>query len=180
MNLKEFVNPPKQFRPSPFWSWNYIMEAAEIENRIREMKRKGFGGFFIHSRTGLRTIYMGDDWMRAVRRAVETARSSEMECWLYDEDKWPSGFGGGKTTEDNEKNLALALTWVEDASSLDSDILDRALAFTEKCTDGTVRLLPEKPENLSGTGVFYERRFTRGHFWFSGENYVDLLKMKNI
>lgn len=180
MNLKEFVNPPKQFRPSPFWSWNYIMEAAEIENRIREMKRKGFGGFFIHSRTGLRTLYMGDDWMRAVRRAVETARSSEMECWLYDEDKWPSGFGGGKTTEDNEKNLALALTWVEDASSLDSDILDRALAFTEKCTDGTVRLLPEKPKTLSGTGVFYERRFTRGHFWFNGENYSDLLNPDTV
>ena len=71
MNLKEFVNPPKQYRPSPFWSWNDVIEASEVETGIREMKRKGFGGFFIHSRTGLRTEYLGEQWMQAVRRWKE-------------------------------------------------------------------------------------------------------------
>ena len=33
MNLKEFVNPPKQYRPSPFWSWNDVIDPIEMENR---------------------------------------------------------------------------------------------------------------------------------------------------
>ena len=55
MNLKEFVNPTKKYRPAPFWSWNDVMDPFEIEKAIREMKKKGFGGFFIHARPGLRT-----------------------------------------------------------------------------------------------------------------------------
>jgi hypothetical protein len=175
MNLKEFVNPSRQFRPSPFWSWNEVMDPSEIENRIRDMKRKGFGGFFMHARQGLRTKYLSDDWMRAIRRGVETARELEIEAWLYDEDRWPSGFAGGKTTEGHDEFLALALTWAEDASSLDPDILERAVAFTRKGEDGRMVLIPERPDDLSGAGVFYERRSTRGQARYNGEGYSDLL-----
>jgi hypothetical protein len=180
MNLKEFVNPPKRCRPSPFWSWNDVIEASEVETKIREIKRKGFGGFFIHSRTGLRTEYLGEQWMQAVRRGVEIARELEMECWLYDEDRWPSGFAGGKTTENNDENLAMALSWVENASSLDKDTLENAIAFTKKDSGGAVQLLSEKPKNLTETGVFVEKRFARGHFWFNGENYSDLLNPETV
>jgi hypothetical protein len=93
MNLKEFVDPPRQYRPSPFWSWNEVMDPSEVESRIRDLKKKGFGGFFMHSRQGLRTKYLGDDWMRAIRRGVEIARELEIEAWLYDEDRWPSEIG---------------------------------------------------------------------------------------
>jgi len=180
MNLKEFVTPPKQYRPSPFWSWNDVMEPAEVETRIREMKKKGFGGFFIHSRTGLRTKYMGEEWMRVIRRAVETARDMKIECWLYDEDKWPSGFGGGATTEDKDENLAMALTWIENASSLDENTVENVLAYTRKDSDGKIELLLDKPEVLTDIGAFIERRFTRGHFWFNGENYIDLLNPETV
>jgi len=175
MNLKEFVNPPKHCRPCPVWSWNYLMEAAEIENRIRDMKKKGFGGFFIQARPGLRTEYLGDDWMRAVRRAVETARDTELECWLHDEDTWPSGFGACAVTADNDNACAMALTWAPDASSLGSGELDSALAYTRKREDGSIELTREKPDDPSGFGVFFTRRITGGDARFHGGAYPDLL-----
>ncbi|MCE5251779.1 hypothetical protein LLG96_16340 [bacterium] len=180
MNLKEFVDPPKHCRPSPFWSWNYRMEPAEIENRIRDMKKRGFGGFFMHSRTGLRTQYMSDDWMRAVRRGIEVAREVKMEGWLYDEDRWPSGFCGGKISEKKPENLAMALTWTEDVSVLNENELNDVIAFTRKNSGGAQEILTEKPEDMTGIGAFYVRRYTRGHFWFNGENYTDLLNPQTV
>ncbi|MFA6471294.1 MAG: hypothetical protein WCU00_04550, partial [Candidatus Latescibacterota bacterium] len=180
MNLKEFIDPPRQCRPSPFWSWNDVMEPSEVENRIRDFKKKGFGGFFMHARKGLRTRYLGDDWMRAIRRGVEIAREQELEAWLYDEDRWPSGFAGGATTEDKDENLAMALTWAEDASSLDGDALEQAVAFTVKNADNILELVKEKPADLTGVGVFYKRRYTRGHGRFNGEGYADLLNPDTV
>ena len=180
MNLKEFVDPPKQYRPSPFWSWNGKIEPPEVENRIRDMKTKGFGGFFMHSRSGLSTAYMDDDWMRAIRRGVEVARELKMESWLYDEDRWPSGVCGGKTTEQTIENLAMALTWVKDASSLKEGDYEEIVAWTQTGENGEIKTLGEKPENTAGAGVFVTRRFKRGHFWYNGENYVDLLNPQTI
>ncbi|WP_311198870.1 hypothetical protein [Paenibacillus hexagrammi] len=63
------------------------------------MKEQGMGGFFIHSRDGLETVYMGQEWMNLVRSTVETAEQLGMQTWLYDEDRWPSGFAGGLVQE---------------------------------------------------------------------------------
>lgn len=175
MNLKEFVNPSKKYRPTPIWSWNNVMDASEIETRVREMKRKGFGGFFIRAGEGLRTHYMEDDWMRAIRRAVETARESEMECWLSDDDRGPSGYAGGKTSENADAYIASALAWYDDASSADAAVIDKAVAYSRRGTDGTLEILTEKPDSLEGIGVFASVRLAPSNPRFNGGQYPDLL-----
>ena len=62
---------------------------------MREMKRGGLGGFFMHNRIGLVTPYMGKRWIECIGATVDEARELGMKAWLYDEDRWPSGFGGG-------------------------------------------------------------------------------------
>ncbi len=57
-NLK---NPPKKYRPSPFWSWNEKMNPTELKRQIDEMKKAGYGGFFMHSGVGLVTKYLSDE-----------------------------------------------------------------------------------------------------------------------
>jgi hypothetical protein len=59
------------------------------------MKAHGMGGFFIHSRDGLETEYMGEEWIRAVVETVNAAKQAGTYAWLYDEDRWPSGAAGG-------------------------------------------------------------------------------------
>jgi hypothetical protein len=94
--LARFRNPPSKYRSLVFWAWNSRLEEDEILCQIREMRDAGIGGFFIHSREGLETVYMGESWMRMTRLAALEARRLGMEAWLYDEDRWPSGTAGGK------------------------------------------------------------------------------------
>lgn len=84
-----------QYKPISFWSWNEAMNEAEVRWQVREFKDKGFGGFFIHSRAGRLISYMGKEWMQACAAAVDEAEKVGLYAWLYDEDGWPSGFGGG-------------------------------------------------------------------------------------
>lgn len=98
--VKLFEDPPCAFRGKPFWSWNGKLDPEELRREIRAMKTMGLGGFFMHSRVGLDTPYLSDEWMECVGACVDEARKLEMEAWLYDEDRWPSGAAGGFVTKD--------------------------------------------------------------------------------
>lgn len=90
-----FDRPSAEYRSLPFWAWNDELEAEELVRQVEQMKEQGMGGFFIHSRDGLETVYMGREWMDCVRKTVDAAERLGMQAWLYDEDRWPSGFAGG-------------------------------------------------------------------------------------
>lgn len=95
MLKRTFRRPGSEWRGAPFWSWNDDLDPREIRRQIRQMKRAGLGGFFMHDRIGLVTPFLGEKWMECVAAAVSEARQQKMHAWLYDEDRWPSGFGGG-------------------------------------------------------------------------------------
>lgn len=90
-----FRRPGSEWRGAPFWSWNDDLDPEELRWQVREMKRGGLGGFFMHNRIGLVTPFMSERWMECIAAAVDEARKEGMQAWLYDEDRWPSGFGGG-------------------------------------------------------------------------------------
>ncbi|MFQ6096021.1 MAG: hypothetical protein ACE5NN_07745, partial [Candidatus Bathyarchaeia archaeon] len=95
INLEEFRNPEKKYRPSPFWSWNNSLDVNELRWQVREFADKGFGGYFMHARVGLATSYLSREWMKCVEACLKEGKKVGVESWLYDEDKWPSGFAGG-------------------------------------------------------------------------------------
>lgn len=95
---KEFERPDTRYRSLPFWAWNDQLEEEEIKRQIGIMKEQGIGGFFMHSREGLETPYMGEAWKNCIKAAVNEAKKLNMEAWLYDEDRWPSGTAGGSVT----------------------------------------------------------------------------------
>ncbi|MCX7920157.1 MAG: glycosyl hydrolase [bacterium] len=95
LNKRQFRFPPVEYRSAPFWSWNDKLEPQELVRQINEMKQQGLGGFFMHARSGLITPYLSKEWMACIRAAVKAAKKNKMFAWLYDEDRWPSGFAGG-------------------------------------------------------------------------------------
>jgi len=86
----------------PFWSWNDKLEEAELRKQINNMYDLGMKGFFMHARMGLETDYLSDEWYHAIDVCIDEARKLGMEAWSYDENGWPSGFGGGKVLEKPE------------------------------------------------------------------------------
>jgi hypothetical protein len=90
-----FQDPTSAYRSAPFWSWNDKLEPEELHRQIGEMKRAGLGGFFMHTRQGLGTPYMGEEFLDAVEVTVEEAKVQGLEAWCYDENGWPSGTANG-------------------------------------------------------------------------------------
>lgn len=109
MNTQKWISDLKRNSLShgslPFWSWNDRLEEQQLRDQIRNMHQMKMKGFFMHARFGLETEYMSDEWFRAVEVCIDEAKKWGMEAWCYDENGWPSGFGGGELLKD-EANFA--------------------------------------------------------------------------
>ena len=74
-DLREhWADPPAIYRGAPFWSWNSELDPDRLCRQIESMHGAGLGGFFMHSRYGLKTAYLSDEWFECVGACVEKAR----------------------------------------------------------------------------------------------------------
>ncbi|MEI7027083.1 glycosyl hydrolase [Paenibacillus sp. y28] len=106
----KFDRPSAEYRSAPFWGWNDKLDPEELVRQIDGMKEQGMGGFFMHSRDGLETEYMGPEWMEAVKASVKRAEEVGLLAWMYDEDRWPSGNVGGKVPALGDEYRSKGLT----------------------------------------------------------------------
>ncbi|MCX7841977.1 MAG: glycosyl hydrolase [Clostridia bacterium] len=101
--LNNLKNASNEYRPVPFWSWNDKLEPDILKWQIREMKKAGLGGYFMHARSGLKTRYLSEEWMECIKACIEEGKALGMGAWCYDEEGWPSGFAGGIVPSLGEK-----------------------------------------------------------------------------
>ena len=98
LNKQLFFNPTSEYRGTPFWAWNCKMDIEILDEQIEYLNEMGFGGFHMHSRTGMAVPYLGEEFMNLVKFCTNKAKSKNMLAYLYDEDRWPSGTAGGFVT----------------------------------------------------------------------------------
>ena len=98
LNEELFRHPTASYRGAPFWAWNCRLDREELRRHIGYFREMGFGGFHIHSRTGMETPYLQPEFFELVRFCAEEAERQGLKVWLYDEDRWPSGAAGGLVT----------------------------------------------------------------------------------
>ena len=94
-----FASPSAEYRGAPLWSWNTKLSKERLLRQIDYFAEMGMGGFHIHSRVGLDTAYLGDEFMDLVVACMEYAKGKQLLTYLYDEDRWPSGCAGGVVTD---------------------------------------------------------------------------------
>lgn len=160
LSLEDFLRPTTEYRPVAFWSWNERLKAEEICRQIRCFAENGFGGVFIHSRIGLITPYLSEDWFANVDAAIEEAKRQGIKIWLYDEDKWPSGYGGGKVPLSNPRNRMKVLF----GRPIGAKVLDGA-----------------EPVGKCKFGIqVYAYTMPLGYCWFNGTSYIDTMNSKAV
>ncbi|MBO7658415.1 MAG: hypothetical protein J6T65_03800, partial [Clostridia bacterium] len=138
---KEFSAPGHEFRGKPFWSWNGELEEKELKRQVDVLKEMGFGGYFMHSRAGLITEYLGEEWFDLCNKVAVYGEENGMEPWLYDEDRWPSGCAGGIVTRDPKyrmKSLVVKESAPDDRTEPEN-LLYTFEAILEKDTDKLLR-----------------------------------------
>ena len=160
---------PAAYRSLFFWAWDDKLEPDEIRRQVRLMHAQGVGGFFMHSRFGLETPYLGKEWDEAVKAAVDEAKQLGMEAWIYDEDRWPSGFCGGRVQQavGGLEGLTLEVT-----DSLHFQPEGTELLYWSAACEGddlSSLALLQKPEERKGEKLLVLRLETSGpSAWFNG------------
>ncbi|HIE29426.1 TPA: hypothetical protein EYP66_19325 [Candidatus Poribacteria bacterium] len=176
MKPAEFKNPGKEYRPSPFWSWNDALDPEELRWQVRQMAEQGFGGYFMHSRVGLATPYLSKEWMECIRACLEEGRKVDTESWLYDEDKWPSGFAGGIIPAKGDEYKARALIAEEVESPDENALRCFAIKMSESGKLKSFRQVDTSSKIDEDETVYaFHVRIQPPSNWFNGESYVDLL-----
>lgn len=197
--LKEFKNPGNEYRGTPFWSWNTKLDPDCLEEQIEQFREMGMGGFYIHTRVGLDTEYMGPEYMDCVKKAVKIAKEKGLFACLYDEDRWPSGYGGGKVTSRREyRSRNLLITPYRKGTKSYTKRNTDSMASPSPQGNGTFLAAYEVGLNTDGTLAFYDRcgenavpkkggrlwyvylEIAHDSPWFNNQSYVDTLNPEAI
>ncbi|MGH0053006.1 MAG: hypothetical protein ACQ5SW_06420, partial [Sphaerochaetaceae bacterium] len=194
---EKFMQPTSEYRGAPFWSWNADLNEKMLEKQIEIFQEMGFGGFHIHSRIGLNTPYLGPRFMQLVKHCNTVGKRLGMLTWLYDEDKWPSGFAGGFVT----KNEDFRLRYLLFSPILHEDgYIDRHLpqasrvnmngdcsylcSYEISLAQGKLnsyRRVEKEAEAREGNTIWHAYRIISGpSSWFNNQSYVDTLNPEAI
>ena len=146
---QEFVSPSAEYRGKPFWSWNGELRDEELVRQAHIMKEMGLGGYFMHSRAGLITEYLGDEWFDLINQVADAAEADGMEAWLYDEDRWPSGSAGGKVTVDPQYRMKSLYVYESDIDKVEWN--DESISLFIAKIDGIDLWTYEKCDNITST-----------------------------
>ena len=153
-DLNEFRHPSTTYRTMTFWSLNDSLSADEMRRQLALFTEGGFGGAFFHSRPGLLTPYLSEEWFDMMEAGVRASQDLGLESWFYDEDKWPSGFAGGIVPRQDDAFRARTLVRVP---------------------KGTV-LSPEDSVLLDdGAHLYVAHVDPMGQPWYNGACWVDLM-----
>ena len=185
LNEKLFQNPTCEYRGTPFWAWNDKLEKDELVRQIGELKEMGFGGFHMHSRAGMATNYLSEEFMGLIDACNEEAKKQKMLAWLYDEDRWPSGAAGGFVTKNPRYRMKKILftrkvqeNAVDPQTGYETGAPYLLGAYDVKLNDdGTInryRMLSEgeQAENIACYAYVVTHK-TSG--WYNGQSYADTL-----
>ena len=192
-----FENPPSEYRGAPFWAWNCKMTREHVEHAYEELEEMGMGGAHLHCRTGLDIPYMGEEFMDLVKYSLDQAEKRNMLLWLYDEDRWPSGYGGGFVTGDHQyrtrflvfspENLSgkyfqpVYISGAQAVRSMERKLLQ---CYGIKLLDGWLEdycMLGEDEEPLPGYEKWYAYREVSGdNPWFNNQAYLDTLNPEAV
>ncbi len=192
-----FENPTSEYRGAPFWAWNTVLDKNELERQAECLKEMGFGGYHMHCRTGMATPYMSDEFLALVGDCVKKAEDEGMLAWLYDEDRWPSGFGGGLVTKNPEYRAKyLLFTPVPYGKGEGAKASVRSSAAAGRSENGELLAVYDVALNPDGTLGHYARADagspaggTRWYAyletplpnpWYNNQTYVDTLNPQAI
>ncbi len=126
--LAEFENTPAWARPQIFFVWNGNVNKQRVAEMLQQYEEEGIGGVFIHPRPGLITEYLSAEWFELWRYTLDECKRLGMECHIYDENGFPSGFASGEVMAANPDLAAHYITALKITKPL-RPASEKALAY---------------------------------------------------
>jgi len=166
----------------PLWVWNGRMNRETATRTLIQMKELGLGGVFIHPRAGMMTEFLSEEWFDLWGFALGECERLGLECHLYDENSFPSGFAGGHVVSNRPQSGAVALggtVWDHPYRFHAHPCEEGNLAAFRLSSDGRF-LGPASTEDLAQAApdrpvVVFDLLREPASQWTAGYPYVDLL-----
>ena len=181
LSAELFKNPTSEYRGTPFWAWNCKLNKDLLTRQIEYLKEMGFGGFHMHSRSGMATEYLSSDFFELIKTCVEKAKKEDMLAYLYDEDRWPSGAAGGILTKDKKNRQR----WILFTKKIEKSCADMKTAYetgetyriasfnVELNDDGTLKRYKKTDETKDSWNVYFKT--ADDNPWYNNQAYADTL-----
>ncbi|HEX29378.1 TPA: hypothetical protein ENG04_04785, partial [Candidatus Poribacteria bacterium] len=186
MGLREdFRSPSSLYRGKPFWAWNGRLEESELRRQIRVFRDMGLGGGFMHSRVGLATPYLSEEWFDLIKACADEARKNNMEVWLYDEDRWPSGAAGGLVTKDPKYRQRFLRLTISDPGSF-KPLGDELAIFAAKVNGNrAIDVRQISSDEISSVGedekiLSFRCVLADPSPWYNDQTYLDTLSEEAV
>lgn len=181
LSAELFKNPTSEYRGTPFWAWNCKLNKDLLNRQIEYLKEMGFGGFHMHSRSGMATEYLSDEFFDLVKSCVDKAKKENMLAYLYDEDRWPSGAAGGILTKNKKyRQRYILVTKNEETSCTDmktayetGEAYHIASFKVELNEDGTLKKYTKTNQTADTWNIYFKT--AEDNPWYNDQAYADTL-----
>jgi len=173
-----FADPPSDYRSAPLWDWNEQVSEEGIDFQMKEFKKAGIGGVFVHPRPGLLTEYLSEDWFHLFDYTVQKGKELGMKVWIYDENSYPSGFAGGhvpaEMPDSYQNGTGLSL---EIQQKLNVTVSDTLAVVLKKSDAGFIDITSSVETEIGQSGTYYvfRKTYPGKSPWYGGFTYVDLI-----
>ncbi|HSO89257.1 MAG TPA: glycosyl hydrolase [Draconibacterium sp.] len=173
-----FADPPSEYRSAPLWDWNEQISEEGIDFQMKEFKKAGIGGVFVHPRPGLLTEYLSEDWFHLFDYTVQKGKELGMKVWIYDENSYPSGFAGGhvpaEMPDSYKHGTGLSMEIQQQLNVVVSDTLAVVLKKTDTGFEN-ITAKASQENGSQGTYYIFRKTYPEKSPWYGGFTYVDLL-----
>ncbi len=95
-----FRRPPPEYGLTLWWGWEGPVSEEVIARDLDEIKARGIRCVLIEAGYDMQAPYLSPGWFDLIRFAVDQAGQRGMRVWVADEGKYPSGFVGGKFSDE--------------------------------------------------------------------------------
>jgi len=95
----KFASPPAEYSSQFDWGFSDKLTPETMGAVLDHAKSLGVMGAYIEPKVG-NTPYLSPGYFNAVKELVEQARTRGMHLWFDDDGGYPSGFAGGKFSEE--------------------------------------------------------------------------------
>lgn len=96
-NLK---NPPAQYAETLTWGLEGPLTPESVRADLDAISKQGIRAVSIEAGYGMKVPYLSAGWFENVKLIVQELKKRQMHLWIIDEGKYPSGFAGGKFSQE--------------------------------------------------------------------------------
>lgn len=153
-----FESPPSEYGATVTWGWDGPVTEAVINRDLDTLRDRGLRVATIEAGYGMDNApYLSDGWFQLIRYAAEQARARDMRLWIIDEGKYPSGFAGGRFSQERPDLRMQALVVSERWETRAGEVIVRELepavlsAVAHDSDSGELRLLASGKGTLQWT-----------------------------